>query len=152
MDAAALKYSSCAAATSAGITRDTSNRMEVKLVLCLGFKVPLHILPYGLDIHLEVLVVALLLVHYNVFLSGFSPSFHSSEPCLPFSTAFSFSICLFLPLCSPLCDLSCCLNCHYAAVWGLTCTFACCLHLKAILPGQDWAISHVGGCPGNRCF
>lgn len=114
------------------VTNNTAlNKVKVKMVFCLGFKVPLLQYP-SFNIHPSMWpgdAGSELLTCYSGFLPHFTLLLN--HVCL------SVQLCVvsFLPL--PLCDSFCCSNCHNVAVWGFTCTFACRLspHLEAILPG-----------------
>lgn len=72
---------------------------------------------------------------------------------LQYSRYFSARVFLLWYLFFPsivLSDFYCCLNCHNVAASGYT--FACQLLSTSAGHSARTGQSHVGGCPGNRCF
>lgn len=132
-------------------TKSTAlNRVKFKMVFCLGFKVPLHIFQYGQKTLAQNYFSSSPTIIFHLLLFRFCPSFYPSlESCLPFSIAVCFGL-FFSPF--PLVTnlvvltvtmmLSGVLHVHLHVGRCLICWPSC----------QEWEISHVGGCPRNRCF
>ncbi len=125
--------------------RTALNRMEVKLVFCLGFKVPLLPLIWPGDTGSELLVIILLFLHYNlsslvIWVFSLLSVFFWVIFTFQYSHCFFYS--LFCPFSFPLltlCDLwhvvVLTVTVWLSGVLQLHLHVGCCLHLQAILPG-----------------
>lgn len=128
--------------------RTALNRMEVKLVFCLRFEVPLHsqetltlnykllCSPFTITYHLLLLRVSLpsFILAFSSYFFTFWYSHYFPCPLCPF--LFVLSLYLSLPLCDSLHIIVLTVAMLLSGVLHVDLHVGCCLHLQAILLAQ----------------